>query len=447
MRVNKLNKKLNRVIMAALLSGSLFLGGTNTTFAQDTVDLTLDDSVQMAMENNRTIKQSFFDTDSARWALKEAKGQKGLTLSWNTTAYAVGGKTYDAYDRDSSYGNTVEASIPLYTGGRLENNIKGKKIGVDISDLNLENTKQQVKFDTTQGYYKILQYRNLVGVNKESVEQLQAHLDTVNARYSAGTVAKTDVLRSQVELADAQQSLVNAENNYDVSMSSLDNLIGLPVNTKLNIQDELKYIRYDLNYEQCIDDAMTNRPDGIAALKAVEQAQANLDVAKAGNLPQISAYVGYTIDGNDAFKDDSAEQSQVGVQASWNLFDSNVTRAQVKKAEAELAKAQETAAYTRENIQLEVQQAYLNLIAAEKNIKTTDVAVNQATEDYNIAQVQYTAGVITNIDVMDARVALTTAKTNYVQALYDYNVSKAQLDKAIGMPIDLDVPEIAAKTY
>ena len=75
------------------------------------------------------------------------------------------------YNRDSTYQNVVEASIPLYTGGQLENNIKSKEIGVDISDLTLENTKQQIKYDTTKGYYNILQCRNLVGVNQETVDQ------------------------------------------------------------------------------------------------------------------------------------------------------------------------------------------------------------------------------------------------------------------------------------
>lgn len=444
-------KHLSKVLTTVLLSGSLLFLGNNFAFAQDggVVDLTLDNSVHMALQNNRLIKQSAYDTDSARWALKAAKGQKGVTVKWSTTAYAVGGDSYHSMlvDRDSSYGNVLEASIPLYSGKKIENNIKSSEIGVDISDLSLENTKQQVKLNATEGYYKILQARNLVGVNKESVDQLQAHLNTVNAKYSAGTVAKSDVLRSQVELADAQQNLVNAQNSYDLAVSSLDNIIGLPITTKLNIKDELRYTKYDYNLAECIDIAMNNRPDGVAANKAVEQAKTQLDIAKAGNLPEVAAYAGYTIDGNNAFKHDAAEQYQVGVQASWNVFDNNVTKAQVKQAEAALAKAQEAAEYTKENIQLDVQQAYLNLISAEKNIQTTSVAVNQASEDYNIAQVRYTAGVGTNIDVMDARVALTTAKTNYVQALYDYNTSKAQLDKAMGMPVDLDVQAVAAKEY
>ena len=440
-------KSLNKTITAVLLSGSLFFMGTGAVSAEEVVDLTLDNSVQMALENNRTIKQSYYDTDAARWALKEKKKKKGLTISWQGSAASLNGSYYNQLNRDESYGNVLEAAIPLYTGGQLENNIKANEIGVDISDLNLENTKQQIKFDTTEGYYNILQARNLVGVNEETVSQLQEHLNVVSARYAAGTVAKSDVLRSQTELADAQQNLVNAENNYDLSMSSLNNIIGLPIQTKLNIKDELRYTKYDLNFDECVDTAMANRPDGVAAIKAVEQAQAMVDAAKAGNLPQVEAYTSYTIDGNDAFKDDAAEQAQVGIRANWNIFDNNVTKAQVRQAEAALYKAQEQAQYVREGIQLEVHQAYLSLLAAEKNIKTTSVAVNQATEDYQIAQVRYSAGVGTNIDVMDASVALTTARTNYVQALYDYNVSKAQLDKAMGMPVDLDVQAVAAKTY
>lgn len=200
-------KSLNKTITAVLLSGSLLLGGNSLVFAQDTVDLTLDNTVEMALENNRTIKQSVYDADAARWALSEARGQKGFAINWKTVAAATGGESYDMYNRDSTYQNVVEASIPLYTGGQLENNIKSKEIGVDISDLTLENTKQQIKYDTTKGYFNILQCRNLVGVNQETVNQLQAHLDTVNAKYAAGTVAKSDVLRSQVELADANKIL------------------------------------------------------------------------------------------------------------------------------------------------------------------------------------------------------------------------------------------------
>lgn len=109
-----------------------------------------------------------------------------------------------------------------------------------------------------------------------------------------------------------------------------------------------------------------------------------------------------------------------------------------------LLKAQEASAQTDDQIRLEVRTAYLGLQAAEKNIQTTSVAVTRAEEDYKIAQVRYSAGVGTNLDVMDAEEKLTTARTNYYTALYNYNTSKASLDKAMGIPVDLDVVKYTA---
>ena len=104
-----------------------------------------------------------------------------------------------------------------------------------------------------------------------------------------------------------------------------------------------------------------------------------------------------------------------------------------------MTKAKEASAQTDEAIQLDVRTALLNLRAAERNIHTTEVAVMRAQEDYKIAQVRYSAGVGTNLDVMDAEEKLTSARTNYYTALYNYNTSKASLDKAMGIPVDLDV--------
>ena len=122
-----------------------------------------------------------------------------------------------------------------------------------------------------------------------------------------------------------------------------------------------------------------------------------------------------------------------------DVFDNGLTQASVNSANMALAKAKEAAAQTDDQIRLDVRTAYLGLQAAEKNIQTTSVAVTRAEEDYKIAQVRYSAGVGTNLDVMDANEKLTTARTNYYTALYNYNTSKAALDKAMGIPVDLDV--------
>ena len=427
-----------------------------TAMAADTVELTLDDSIQMAMENNRTIKQSVTDVDYANWGLHQARRATGPSISWSGSASKLGGKAYEASQRADMYNrefsNSIQAGYPLYTGGKNENNIKSAKYGLDSADLTLENTKQSIRQQVTTDYFNILQYRNLIQVNQDSVDTLQAHLDNVNAQYRVGTVAKSDVLASEVQLANAKQNLVSQQNNYNIAVATLNNAVGLPTDTVLNIRDELKYTKYDLNINDCTQYAREHRPDGLSADYKVRQAEAAVKVAQASNLPQVNAVVKRSFAGEDAFGTDhtSSDIWSAGISASWDVFDNNVTQAAVRQAEATLRKAQEAALQQGDTIQLEVRTAYLNLMAAETNIRTTKVAVDQAQEDYKIAQVRYSAGVGTNLDVMDAEEKLISAQTNYVTSLYNYNTSKASLDKAMGIKVDLDVEpylsDIAGKT-
>lgn len=444
-------KKLTVIIAMGLMTAAV----SSTAFAADTVQLDLHDSVQMALENNRTIRQALTDVDTAKWTLSKARRTMGPTVTWTSNANRIGGDSLDSVHNlhsmgtgpayDYAWSNTVQGVMPLYNGS-VKGQIKQARYGLNEADLALEETKQSIRLQATSDYYQILQCRNLIDVNQKSVDTLQEHLDNVNAQYRVGTVAKSDVLASQVELADAQQSLVTAQNNYDIAVSTLNNVIGLPTDTVLDIRDQLKYTKYDLTEDDCLNYALANRADGMAKRYAVKAAEANVETAKAGYQPTVNAVVNKAIAGEKPFTHDhtSGDSWSAGVNASWDVFDNGLTQASVNSANMALAKAKEAAAETDDQIRLDVRTAYLALQAAEKNIQTTSVAVTRAEEDYKIAQVRYSAGVGTNLDVMDANEKLTTARTNYYTALYNYNTSKAQLDKAMGIPVDLDVVKYSA---
>ncbi len=417
------------------------------------VDLTLLESVRMAMNNNRTIKEADTDVDSAKWARHEARRAAGPQLTWEGSARKIKGKAGDYidqqrqmgninYDGTKSYTNSFSVAIPLYTGGKIENSIAASEYGIDVADLTLEATKQNIRYQTTAAYYNILQNRNLIQVRQEAVDTLAAHLKNVNAQYTVGTVAKSDLLRSQVELANAQQNLINAQNNYDISVAAFNNIVGLPINTIVNASDELTYTKYELSLPACTEYALYHRPDGLAADRGVKAAEAQMNAAKSGWQPSLTAQVSRNLGGDGPFKTNGSvdnNSTTYGVVATWNIFDNGITEAQVAQKKAALKKAQQEALAMDDKIQLDVQTALLNLQAAEKNIQTTKVAVDKAQEDYKIAQVRYSAGVGTNLDVMDAEQALITAQTTYITALYNYNTSKASLDMAMGIKVDLDV--------
>ena len=421
--------------LALTAAVGLFTG----TVSAETMHVDLRRSVQMALENNRTIKQALTDVDAAHASLAQANRSMGPTLTWQTSANRVGGEAYEGTGVKYNYGNTGTIALPVYNAA-LNAQRRAARYGLNAADFALEQTKQSIRLTATMDYFHILQARNLVKVREETVATLTTHLADVNAQFRVGTVARADVLASEVELANAQQNLTTAKNTYEVAVATLNNVIGVPTDTMLTINDELRYTGYDLSLDDCTDYGLIYRADGAAAVYAVKQAQAGVRTAQAGYHPTVNAAATRSIAGERPFKDDhkSSNTWAVGVSASWNIFDSGVTAAQVTAAKAKLRKAEESLAETDEKIRLDVRTAYLNLRAAEQNIKTTEKAVKQAEEDYNIARVRYNAGVGTNLEVMRASDNLTTARMNYSTALYSYNTGKASLDNAMGVPVDLD---------
>ena len=421
--------------LALTAAVGLFTG----TVSAETMHVDLRRSVQMALENNRTIKQALTDVDAAHASLAQANRSMGPTLTWQTSANRVGGEAYEGTGVKYNYGNTGTIALPVYNAA-LNAQRRAARYGLNAADFALEQTKQSIRLTATMDYFNILQARNLVKVREETVATLTTHLADVNAQFRVGTVARADVLASEVELANAQQNLTTAKNTYEVAVATLNNVIGVPTDTMLTINDELRYTGYDLSLDDCTDYGLIYRADGAAAVYAVKQAQAGVRTAQAGYHPTVNAAATRSIAGERPFKDDhkSSNTWAVGVSASWNIFDSGVTAAQVTAAKAKLRKAEESLAETDEKIRLDVRTAYLNLRAAEQNIKTTEKAVKQAEEDYNIARVRYNAGVGTNLEVMRASDNLTTARMNYSTALYTYNTGKASLDNAMGVPVDLD---------
>ena len=445
---NRIGKKFRLKKMAIALA----LGLMSLTFSAEAapeISLDLDETIQRALANNRVIKQSIASRESAYWTFRQSRRRTTPTVSlganWGFGGGPANSTTYGD-DKHRRFGETASVTVPIDIAGTYKEGRIAARYGLNAADLTLENTLQSVRQQATIYYFNVLQCRNLIQVAEENVQTLQEHLKHVNAQFRAGTVAKADILSSEVRLANAQQNLVNAQNDYDVAVATLDNYILLPADTIIHPQDTLTYNPYNIDLQTCTAYALDNRPDVAAADYAVKRAESNIRSAKAGYKPTLNAVGSVGISSNQfPFKPNSDGESwSIGVNASCNVFDGGVTAAQVKQAEAALVNAQEDAAYTRESIQLDVQSAYLTLHAAEKNIATTQVAIKSAEEDYHIAQVRYAAGVGTNLDVMDASDKLTQAKTNYYTALYNYNTAKAELDKAMGIPVGIDVTRYVA---
>ena len=449
-------KKFGVIIFSAALMMS------SSVLAADGMTMTLDKAIGLALENNRSITQYSEDRESARWNLSAIRRQHGPQLSWYSSFNYIGGKNNRSYQNyyasyhfyyddplfngdetppyHSEATNTLNLTFPLYTGGRLENQIEGAEYALNAADVNLEYARQNVKYRATEAYFRVLQYNDAIKVQQEAVNVLQSHLENVRTQYEVGTVAKADVLATEVQLADYKRQLNSAWGDYESAVATLNNIIGLPVDTALVTDEDLNTDTYQLNEDECIAYALEHRPDAISAAYAVKQAQANVNATKAGYRPSVSARMVGNINGEKPFESNhnNPEYWQIGLEMQWNVFDNGITKAQVNQAKASERRAESQFLQQLDQVKLDVHNAYIALLTAEKNVDVAARAVSEAEASYAIAQVRYVEGVDTNLNVMDAQTKLAQAKNNYFNALYSYNVSRAKLEQVMGVPVNID---------
>ena len=427
-----------------------------------TVDLNLPKTVQMALDYNRDIKNSQYALKKAEYAINQAQAGKKPTVDYNFGAQRSRATDAATYSRAASlmggansvsnaFSNGISVNIPLYTGGLVEGQIDVAKLGKTNAQEEILRVEQATKYSAIQGYYGLLAYQELQGVYHEAVDNLQGHLDNVQAQYNVGTKAKVDVLSSDVSLANAKTTAITADNNVAIAESNLNNILGLPLETKLNLADhQLPFDTYNISLQEATDYAMKYRPEVLQAAIAVQEAERNIDIANAGNRPTVAITGGNdwadnTFPGIDANK----RSWKVAAGVTYSLYDGGATKAKVNQAKQDLLVARETEQKTREAVQLEVKQAYLNIRSAAQKVEETQTVVDQARENYRIQNIRYQAGVGINLDVLDAQLSLNEAQVNHIQALYDYNVGIAKLEQVMGVDVESGVihPSLTATTY
>ena len=410
------------------------------------MDIDLKGAVTTAIQNNRDItiaelKRREAEADVSATA---AKKNPSVSYSWQRNQYPTQVVTTALGTQSSNHGYSqgINVSWPIWTFGKVEGAIDAARYQKNIADLDVYKTEADTKLAAVQAYYQYLEAVKLAEVQAQSVTDYASHLNNVQQQFDAGIVAKLDVLSSNVSLANAKQKSIAADNTRDVAEANLNNIMRIPMNTTLNPLDKnFPEPEFDLTMEQAILMAQKYRWELVEADYGVKAAEASLRSAKAGYLPTVSVGGGYSwkeASVTAVDKDDWAVQGGL----SWSLWDGGATQASVKKADAAVKTAQETLLQAREKIELEVRQDYLNVLSYKEQIRAAEASVAQAEEAYKIATVRYSSGVGINLDVLDAELALNTARTNYITALYNYNIGLATLEHAMGVPAVIH-PEFA----
>jgi len=289
-------------------------------------------------------------------------------------------------------------------------------------------------------YYDILLAAEQIGVQQASVILLEKELEDTTRRFEAGTVPRFNVLRAEVELANARPRLIRARNDYRIAKNNLANQLGYNVpkdvweDIPLQLAGQFDSRPYEIELPLAITRALNQRPE-LGALRKTEQIrQEDIQVARAGHLPSAQIFAGYGSRSSQFSSDLSRDVSgwNAGAQFTWDIFDGFFTRGRVQQARALHDRARYDLEDTTRRIELEVRTAYSNFIEAKEVLGSQKKVVEQAEEALRLANARAEAGTGTQLDVLSAQTALTEARLTQVQALHDYDVARVRLDRAIG---------------
>ena len=434
--------------------------------AQVTEKLNIDQAINLALENNESYKSAKEEITKANNRIYEVRASAfpqltaGLTVvrNWELASIVLPGFfAQDSTSQDSTqsssqeplsirmgtyYNWTADVTVtqPIYNGGAVFAAWSAAKLYRKFTNYQFQQRTLDLKLDVIKAYYGVVMADELQRVAKQSVDLAQANLDVVQKMENQGTVSDFEVLMAQVRLANMKPQYIQAEAASKLAHQSLNNLIGLDLNTQLQLEftiDSTMYLLPQYNLDSLESSALDNRPEMQMARTQTKMLKKGVSVARAGYRPSINFLTTLQFQAqydDDRFpnRKDWARSYYSGINISIPIFDSWRTPAKVKQAKIDLSQSKLTESDLQDKLKLDVEQSWWNYMKARESITAQGKAVEMAKRGLDIARVRYENGVGTQLELFEAEVALTSAENNRVTAFYDLVTGYASLMRALG---------------
>lgn len=435
-------KLIGTVCLIVLLSIS------NAVNAQDKLSLTLDRAIEIGLQNSKLLHSSLMKVKGAEAKVKEVSALRLPSLKLNAGYRKL--SEVDPFIITTPFGSfpiapgifdnySVQLSVfqPLFTGFRLAGNVN---LNEELSKATTEEynkDKSELMFNIKNSYWGVFKAIQFKKVMDETVEQIKAHVEDAKNLEKAGMLTRNDILKIEVQLSNAIYQQLEAENAVKLTMTALNNVMGIPLNTQIEIASDVNLNQYKSDeLSKLVDAAINNRPEIKAADSRVKASEAGVTLAKSSWYPQLSLYANYyyskpnqrilpTQNRFDGTWD-------AGINLSMNVWDWLTTKHQSDQAEAQLAQAVDGMGLIKDGITLEVTQNYLSLTQTNKKIEIAKLIVSQAEENMRVTSQKFKNGLATSSDLIDAETALISAKTNFTTSIVDHELAKAKLEKSLG---------------
>jgi outer membrane protein TolC len=339
----------------------------------------------------------------------------------------------------------VKVVQSLYEGGRMRSALREANLTKEQAVAQYQAVIADTVLEVQLAYYDVLLAAQQIEVQEASLILLTNQLSNTRARFEAGTVRPFNVLRAEVELANARPKLIRARNANRIAKNNLATLLGYDIpkgvweDIPLKLTGKLEAEPMTIELPSALGQALDRRPELLALQKTERLRREQITDARAGYLPSVQAFGGYEAR-NSAFADDLARELHgwtTGVQFTWDIFDGLATRGRSQQAKAIHERSRVELADATRRIEQEVRTAYSTFIEAREVLESQKKVQEQAEEALRQVTELNKAGAEggTQLDVLSAQTALTEARTTQVQALRDYEAARARLERAIGQNV------------
>lgn len=415
-------------------------------------ELSVQDSIKLTLAHNKMLQQAMEERETAR-------GARVATRSAYLPSVGVTGQ-YRRLDEVSSFeidtpegtqelqlGDVDNYSVgltvtqPIYAGGAISSQVRVSRLLSLYADQTIRAATQDVVYAAQAAYYNVLLSQHLVEIAEDDVQSAAAHLQTVEKRRAGGVVSDFDVLRAQVELSNYEADRIRARNAINISRANLIKTMGISQDSDFVLSDEFVFTPVQISMDEAIEAAFTNRPDLYSQEIQIRQQREQLQIARSRYLPTVSGYFTNTWAKPDpkSFASPTIEWGdtwEAGLQGSWPIFDGFQREGAIIQEKARLRQAELGLVDLEETALNELTQTLLTMRNAEEFVQSQRLNLKRATEGLRLAEVGYDQGINTQVELIDARAALTTARVNYYRSIHQHVEAKLAVRRAMGTIVE-----------
>lgn len=446
-----LQKKL-AFMWAVFAFFSICIGSTHTFADGESrrrrITLSLNKTVQLAFINNKEIQIQAQEVEAAKADLLGANSEFLPTVDVDYSyTYNDGSLTsslgqigtgkkdvgvFAGYKNDNILSTTLKETI--FRGGSRVANFKQTELRLKAQKEALRAKKLDIEFEAKRLYHGLQYAYETKRIAENLVTQAEAHYEDVKNKFRQGTASRFDLLQSKVHVSRTIPALVDAASAVELIKAELKKLLSLDMKNNVEPAKPLSYSEVNVNEGEFLDIAYMQRPEMILKSLGVDIKKWGISFARAGNLPTVEAKAGYLYRSNNLNNmfNERHNNWEAGISVSIPVFDGFATKAKIDNAKAKYSEAELEKENMEEQIAVDIRRGCLELLKAESIISSQEDSVVEAKEAVRLSEISYDNGVVTNLDVLDAQVALSEVEKNLAAGIYDYIMAKAYLDRTMG---------------